>query len=49
LSDKVAIQASFGSLGYSTMKSDATGAKAVNNLGINLDMSSIGFGMTYKF
>ena len=49
LSNRLAMQASYGSLGYATMKSDATGAEAVNNLGINLDMSSIGFGLTYKF
>jgi len=49
LNDRLAMQASYGSLGYHTMKSDAANAKAENNLGLNFDMSSIGFGMTYKF
>jgi len=49
LNDRLAMQASYGSVGYNTMKSDAAGAKSENNLGVNLDMSSIGFGLTYKF
>ena len=49
LNNRLAMQASYGSIGYNTMKSDAAGAKAENNFGVNLDMSSIGFGLTYKF
>jgi len=49
LNNRLAMQASYGSVGYNTMKSDAAGAKSENNLGVNLDMSSIGFGLTYKF
>ena len=49
LNNRLAMQASYGSIGYHTMKSDAAESKSVNNLGVNLDMSSIGFGLTYKF
>ncbi len=49
LSDKLAMEASFGSIGYSTMKTDVTGAKAMNTMNVNFDLSSISYGLIYKF
>jgi hypothetical protein len=48
VSDNFAITSRWAGLGYSTTKSDAVGAEAVNSLGLNLTMSSISFGLLYK-
>ena len=49
VSDKIAMEASFGSIGYNSMKTDIAGAKAMNTLNVNLDLSSISYGLIYKF
>ena len=48
VSDNFAITSRWAGLGYSTTKSDAIGAEAVNSLGLNVTMSSISFGLLYK-
>lgn len=49
LSDNFAIEATFGRLGFTSQKDDTDGAENQTNFGLELDMRSIGFGMTYKF
>ncbi len=49
LSNNFAIEASFGALGYETTKPDADGADSTDTFGLNLDLSSINFGLVYKF
>jgi outer membrane protein W len=49
LSDHFAIEATFGRLGFTSEKDDTDGAENQTNFGLELDMRSIGFGMTYKF
>ena len=49
VSDAFALRASFGSLGYTTAKADVDGAPSVSQFGLNIDLSNINFGMTYKF
>jgi hypothetical protein len=48
VSDNFAITSRWAGLGYSTTKSDAIGAEAVNSLGLDFTMSSISFGLLYK-
>jgi hypothetical protein len=48
VSNRLAIESTIGSLGYSTSKTDVTGAVSTNNLGLNLNLSSISFGLVYK-
>ena len=49
VSDKLAMEASIGSIGYSSLKTDITGSKALNTLNVNFDLSSISYGLVYKF
>ncbi len=49
VSDCIALRASIGALSYASSKEDADGAEAVNTFGLNLDLSDINFGVTYKF
>ncbi len=48
VSDSFAITSTWAGLGYSSEKADVTGAKAATNLGLNLNMDSISFGLLYK-
>ena len=49
VSDCFALRASVGALSYASSKDDFDGAEAVNSFGLNLDLSDINFGVTYKF
>ncbi len=49
VSNRLAIESTIGSLGYSTKKRDVTGAVASSDFGLNLNLSSIRFGAVYKF
>ena len=49
VSDCIALRASIGALSYSSSKADFDGAEALNTFGLNLDLSDINFGVTYKF
>ena len=49
VSDCIALRASVGALSYSSAKADVDGAEALNNFGLNLNLSDINFGITYKF
>jgi hypothetical protein len=48
MNNNFAISATWGGLGYSSTKEDTDGAKAVNTFGLNLNMSSVNFGLIYK-
>ena len=49
VSDCIALRASIGALSYTSSKADVDGAEALNTFGLNLDLSDINFGITYKF
>lgn len=49
LSNNFAIEAGWAGLGYNSMKQDVSGAEAMNTFGLNVDLSAINFGLTYKF
>lgn len=49
VSDSFALRASIGALSYGSTKVDVDGAEASNNFGLNLNLSNINFGVTYKF
>lgn len=49
LSKNIALEATFGILGYNTSKPDADGAESTDSFNIGLDMSDINFGIVYKF
>lgn len=49
VSDHIALEATFGALGYGTSKPDADGAESTNSFNLNLDLASVGIGITYKF
>ena len=49
ISDKFSIEATWGVLGYSTSKPDVDGAESTDNFSLGLDMTSLNFGLTYKF
>jgi len=49
ISNKLALEAVIGRLGYSTSKTDESGAKGSTNFGLDLNLSSIAFGINYKF
>jgi outer membrane protein len=49
LNSNFAMEASFGKLGYSSFKPDADGADSTNTFELGLDLSSITFGLVYKF
>jgi hypothetical protein len=48
VSNNFAIQAFWGGLGYSSSKPDVTGAEATSKINLDLNMSSISFGLLYK-
>ena len=48
VSDKFAIEASFGILGYSTEKADFDGAESTDNFDFGLNFSNINFGIVYN-
>ena len=49
VSDHFAIEASYGRLGYSSTKSNASNAKAATSAGLDLDFNTLSFGLNYKF
>lgn len=49
VSDHFALRASVGALSYTSSKADFDGAEAQNDFGVNVDLSDINFGVTYKF
>ncbi|SOU86554.1 outer membrane beta-barrel protein [Tenacibaculum dicentrarchi] len=49
VSNSIALKASVGALSYNSSKVDITGAKSVNSFGLNLNLSNVNFGLTYKF
>lgn len=49
LSENFALTATVGALSYVTSKQDTAGAERLSQFGLNLDLSNIGFGATYKF
>jgi len=49
VSSCIALRASIGALSYTSVKEDFDGAEARNDFGLNLDLSNINFGITYKF
>ncbi len=49
LSSNWAMEAGWAGLNYQTSKPDADGAEKTDTFGLNLDLSSINFGLLYKF
>ncbi|WP_299885694.1 outer membrane beta-barrel protein [uncultured Lacinutrix sp.] len=49
VSNNIALEASFGVLGYSSDKADFDGAEARNNFNFGVNLSDINFGIIYKF
>ena len=49
VSEHFALEAGFGALSYSNSKPDVDGAESTNNFELGLDLTSINFGLTYKF
>jgi long-subunit fatty acid transport protein len=49
ISDKFSIEATWGLLGYSTSKPDFDGAESTDNFSFGLNMTSLNFGLNYKF
>lgn len=49
VSDNLALEATFGVLGYTTLKPDYEGAESTDTFEIGLDMNDINFGILYKF
>ncbi|MGQ2985107.1 outer membrane beta-barrel protein [Flavobacterium sp.] len=49
VSDHIALEATFGALGYGTSKPDADGAESTNTFNLDLDLTSVGIGIVYKF
>lgn len=49
VSNHFALRTSIAALSYSSSKADVSGAEATNDLGVNIDLSNINFGVTYKF
>ncbi len=49
VSDKFAMQATIGSINYSTTSFDVSGSKSVNGLDLNFNLSNIAVGLNYKF
>lgn len=49
VSSNFALEATIGSLGYSSSKEDTDGAEARNTFGLNFDMENVMFGLIYKF
>lgn len=48
LNSNFAIEAGWAGLGYNSRKADVSGADAANSFGLNVDLSSINFGLIYK-
>mgnify|MGYP006180401957 CR=1 FL=1 len=49
LNSNFAIEAGWAGLGYNTDDNGGNGAEKTNNFGLNVDLSSINFGLVYKF
>jgi outer membrane protein len=49
LSDHFAIETTIGSLGFSSSKPDSEGADATNSINFGLNLSTVSFGLIYKF
>lgn len=49
LSNNFAMEASWAGLGFNSDKADFDGAEATTSFGLNVDLSSINFGLIYKF
>ncbi len=49
VSDHIAFEATFGLLGYNTVKPDVDGAESTDTFQIGADFTQINFGMVYKF
>lgn len=49
LSSNWAIEAGWAGLGYNSIEEDVDGAEARNTFGLGVDLSSINFGLIYKF
>lgn len=49
VSSNFAIEAGWAGLGYNTTKPDVSGADSTNTFGLMMDLSSINFGLVYKF
>jgi hypothetical protein len=49
ISNKLALEAVIGKIGYSTSKADFDGAESSSNFDFGLNLSSISFGMVMKF
>lgn len=49
VSDHIALEATFGKLGYSTVKPDFDGAESTDTFDLSLNLSNVTFGIAYKF
>lgn len=49
VSDHIAFEATFGALGYSTVKPDFDDAESTDTFELGIDFTQINFGMVYKF
>ncbi len=49
LSNHFAIETTIGSLGFSSSKPDSEGADATNSINFGLNLSTVSFGLIYKF
>lgn len=49
VSEHIAFEATFGILGYRTLKPDVDGAESTNTFNLGANFSDINFGMVYKF
>ncbi len=49
LSNHFSMEATFGRLGYTSSKTDEKDAKATNTFGLDVNLSTISFGLNYKF
>ena len=49
ISNQFAIEAGWAGLGYNTDDNGGDGAEETNSFGLNVDLSAINFGLTYKF
>lgn len=49
VSDRFALEATIGSIGYSTANPDVEGVPSTNTFNIGLNLSDISFGVLYKF
>jgi opacity protein-like surface antigen len=49
VSNNLALEATFGILGYNTVKPDYDGAESTDSFNIGIDLANINFGLVYKF